>query len=83
MDIVLAVCGVISAIGLLVQLPDGGWRRTLPVFAWLTAAFALAALLPTAPERAAAVLLGLAGAFVLARRLPDRRRGGDRSRPRA
>jgi hypothetical protein len=74
MSAVFWVCGGISLLFLAASLPNGGWRRVLPLLAWLAVMLSVAAALPTTAERVAALAVTFAGALWLrtwtARRFP-------------
>jgi hypothetical protein len=75
MPVVFWVCGAISLLGLVTQLPNGGWRRVLPLLAWLGVTLTVAAVLPTEAERGVALAVAFAGAVWLRSRLKAREEG--------
>jgi hypothetical protein len=75
--VVFLVCGIFSLLFLAASLPDGGWRRVLPMFAWFAVMLPVAGALPTTAARMVALVVTFAGALWLrnwtARRFPTAR----------
>jgi hypothetical protein len=74
MHTVFWICAGVSALFLLAEMRDGGWRRIVPVLVWLGATLPIAAALPTTAERVVALAVAFAGVFAL-RELVERRLG--------
>jgi hypothetical protein len=79
MDPILAVCGVISLLGLWAAARENP-RGVLISCAFVAAGFGLAAAMPTPASRLAPIVVGMAGAVVARRRYDARRPNRSRTR---